>query len=200
MPIARTTRPSSPVRLTLLILLVITSIGVVASTAAHIDLDAAIGAPGLTAEESAYYEYVAPRLDRLVSEVDDVVIMVDGKSRDVVALATSGARIEKLTDEITRYGETHDVPARFAGIHAEILDATGTATYTFEQARQALRSFDFSGMTALVADFQAAADGLHRAQDALRIYGGGTAGAWQHAETDRRWAACPPWPRQHRTG
>lgn len=164
--------PSPPIVISLLVLLVVTIVGVSLSTVEHIDLAPASGASGLTSEESAYYEYVAPRLDRLVSEVDDVVVMVDGKSRDVIALTVSGARIEQLADQITHYGETNGIPERFATIHAGILDATGTATYTFDQARQALRSFDFSGMTALVADFQSAADGLHRAQDALRVYGG----------------------------
>ncbi len=158
----------------LLLLLLVTILGVTVSTATHIDLTPATGGSGLSDDESAYYEYVAPRLDRLVSEVDDVVVMVDGKSRDIIALSVSGARIEELAGEITVYGEEHGVPERFTDIHARILDATDTATYTFAQARQALRSFDFSGMTGLVAEFQAAADGLHRAQDALGVYGDGS--------------------------
>ncbi len=159
--------------LALFLLLLVTIVGVTLSTASHIDLTPATGGTGLSDDESAYYEYVAPRLDRLVSEVDDVVVMVDSKSRDIIALSVSGARIEELTNEISTYGVEHGVPERFADIHARILDATDTATYTFDQARQALRSFDFSGMTGLVSEFQAAADGLHQAQDALRAYGDG---------------------------
>lgn len=169
----RTSR-SPYITLAVLLLLLVTVVGVTVSTASHIDLQPVTRASGLTDEESKYYEYVAPRLDRLVSEVDDVVVMVDGKSRDIVALSVSGARIEQLADEIMTYGNDHGVPHRFADIHLRILDATGKATHTFGQARQALRSFDFSGMTELVNEFQAVADGLHEAQDALRAYGGGT--------------------------
>lgn len=169
----RTSR-SPYITLAVLLLLLVTVVGVTVSTAFHIDLQPVTRASGLTEEESAYYEYVAPRLDRLVSEVDDVVVMVDGKSRDIVALSVSGARIEQLADEIMTYGNDHGVPHRFADIHARILDATGKATHTFGLARQALRSFDFSGMAGLVSEFQAAADSLHEAQDALRAYGGGT--------------------------
>lgn len=171
----RTSRSPYITLAVLLLVLLVTVVGVTVSTASHIDLQPVMrsSTSGLTKEESAYYQYVAPRLDRLVSEVDDVVVMVDGKSRDIIALSVSGARIEQLADEIMTYGNDHGVPRRFADIHARIVDATNTATFTFGQARQALRSFDFSGMTGLVGEFQAAAEALHQAQDALRAYGDG---------------------------
>lgn len=165
------------VALVLAALILTSAVGVIVSTAQDLHLEPAADASHLTEEESAYYEYVVPRLDRLVTEVDDVVEMVDEKSRDIIALTISGSRIEELTGEIVAFGESQGVPDRFADIHETILEATDTATYTFDQARKALRSFDFSRMTGLVAEFKAAASGLHEAQDALTAFSGGTGGA-----------------------
>lgn len=171
-------RPSRNSALAILaVLLLIGSISVIVTTAQDIDIGVARDAEGLSTSETAYYEYVAPRLDRLVVEVDDVVAMVEGKSRDILALTIAGGRIEELSAEIVEYGETNGVPDRFAGIHATILNATDTANYTFAQARESLRSFDFSRMTDLVTDFQDAANGLHRAHDELETLAGGTGDA-----------------------
>ena len=158
----------------IVLLLIVSAIGVIVSTANDLGLEEASLVSGLNDNESAYYEYVAPRLDRLVVEVDAVAELVDAKSRDILALTISGARIEELTDEVTEFGETNGVPDRFSNIHRMILDATGTATFTFDQARQALRSFDFSNMSSLVTDFQDAAESLREAQEELRSLTGGT--------------------------
>lgn len=112
----------------------------------------------LTDEEEAYYEYVAPRLDILVIEVDATREMVETKSRDIVSLTRAGNVIETLTGEIETYGEEHGVPFKFATVHAQILQASGQVNLTFDEARSALRSFNFSGMTELVGGFGEAAD------------------------------------------
>lgn len=161
----------------LLTLFLISALGVVASTASVVELGDAVATTGLSDEETAYYEYVAPRLDRLVTEVDDVVVMVEGKSRDILALTISGSRIEALSDEIVRYGEEHGVPERFEDVHASILQATETATYTFDQARESLRTFNFSRMTGLVEDFRNAANGLRDADAAMSAIAGTAEGS-----------------------
>ena len=163
-----------PVLFVLALLLAFSSIAVMVTTAEDIVLRSADEVEGLSDAETAYYEYVAPRLDRLVTEVDDVVVMVEEKSRDVLALTISGRRIEELTDEIAEYGEQNGVPDRFQGVHASVLDATETATYTFDQARESLRTFEFSRMTGLVHDFKNAANGLHQAQAEMESIAGGT--------------------------
>jgi phage replication-related protein YjqB (UPF0714/DUF867 family) len=158
----------------LILLLIFGSIGVIVTSANDIGLETVSSAAGLTEEENAYYEYVAPRLDRLVVEVDDVVVMVENKSRDILALTISGNRIETLTSEITEFGDSNGVPERFQGIHERIVSATDTTTYTFDQAREALKSFDFSQMSGLVIGFQNAADELHDAQQEMNTVAGGT--------------------------
>lgn len=120
----------------------------------EIDIDSA----DLSVDEEAYYEYVAPRLDRLVIEVGTTRDMVEKKSRDILQLTRSGEVIETLTGEIREYGESNPVPEKFADVHARILAASDTVNFTFEEARNALRTFNFSGMSDLVVGFSDAAD------------------------------------------
>ena len=148
------------------LLLVVTIIGVAMSTASHISLhDPHPSSAVLTVDERTYYEFVAPRLDRLVDEINDVVTMVDGKSRDILALTISGNRIEDLRDDILNFGETNGVPQKFVDVHELVVSATEQVTYTFDEARAALRRFNFSQMTTLVTQFNHAAETLHLAQD-----------------------------------
>lgn len=120
----------------------------------EIDIDST----GLSVDEEAYYEYVAPRLDRLVVEVNATREMVETQSRDIVALTRAGNVIETLTSEIREYGDTNGVPEKFADVHNRILLASDTVNETFDAARTALRTFNFSGMSDLVVGFSSAAD------------------------------------------
>lgn len=120
----------------------------------EIDIDVA----DLSVDEEAYYEYVAPRIDMLVIEVDATREMVASKSRDIMALTRSGTVIETLTGEIRAYGEENGVPPRFTSVHNRILGASDIVNFTFEEARTALRTFNFSGMSDLVVGFTEAAD------------------------------------------
>lgn len=121
----------------------------------------------LTVDEEAYYEYVAPRLELLVVEVEATREMVETKSRDILSLTRAGTVIETLTGEIRTYGEEIGVPAKFAGVHVEILEASRTVNFTFEEARTALRTFNFSGMSDLVVGFGSAADAFTSSRDEL---------------------------------
>lgn len=151
------------------ILLCLTMVGVTLSTTRIIPVEPAPPASGhLTVDERTYYEFVAPRLDRIVEEVDDVVVMVNRKSRDFLALSLSETRIETLTTEITDFARDHGVPERFRPLHADIVSGTSTMFATFGEAKSALRRLNFSKMSTLIDEFNNAADELHRAQEALR--------------------------------
>ena len=132
-----------------------------------IDIDSS----GLSVDEEAYYEYVAPRLDALVTEGARAHELVEVKSRDLLALTRAGTIIETLTEEIRVYGDENSVPTRFAAVHANILDASDSITSTFAAARTALRTFNFSGMSDLVSEFGQAADEFASCQQQLRELG-----------------------------
>lgn len=165
-----TTRPAipKPAAMALFILVLLTFVGVSFATGSDIALEDAKPASGnLSVDERTYYEFVSPRLDRLVIEVDQVADMVHAKSRDIIALTVSGDRITRLTDEILDFGRTNGVPERFALVHERIESGSDSVNATFAQARKALRTFDFSIMTTLVSEFDSAAQILHSAQDLM---------------------------------
>ena len=153
-------RSNASRRLSILAILILIGGIVTASVAlqtvevTEIDIDIA----ELSVDEEAYYEYVAPRLDMLVIEVNATREMVETKSRDILALTRAGTVIETLTGEIQTYGEENGVPPKFMDVHTKILAASDTVNFTFEEARSALRSFSFSGMSDLVVGFANAAD------------------------------------------
>lgn len=150
------------------ILMLVTATGVFISSAFIIKLEPASPATRARAvDETTYYEYVAPRLDRLVVETDSVVEKVASRSRDVIGLSISGNRIETLAAEIISFGETNGVPSRFSKLHQLIIDGAGIATYTFGEARLALVRFDFSTMPMLVPELNKAAQKLRLAQGEL---------------------------------
>lgn len=122
----------------------------------------------LTVDEEAYYEYVSPRMEILVDEVTSTRGMVENKSRDIMALTRAGNIIETLTGEIRAYGEENGVPPLFADVHTQILEASDTVNFTFQEARTALRTFNFSGMSDLVAGFGEAADSFTACRDDLK--------------------------------
>jgi len=150
------------------ILLVLTWVGVSLSTGTTIPLTApTTTTQTFTVDEATYYEYVAPRLERLVKETDSVVELVRNRSRNVISLSVHGNRIDTLAADIRAFGSTHPVPARFAAIHQQILDGTEEATSAIADAKSALQRFDFSGIPQLIPQFEAGSETLHAAWDAM---------------------------------
>lgn len=154
--------------LPLVILILVGGILTAAITLQTVDVqEIDIDGSELTIDEEAYYEYVAPRLEMLVTEVDATREMVETKSRDIMALTRAGTVIETLTSEIQVYGDENGVPPKFAEVHDQILDASDTVNFTFGEARTALRTFNFSGMSDLVVGFTDAADAFTASRDEL---------------------------------
>lgn len=162
-----------PALIGLMLLLLVTVVSVSKVTVEDIDLgEAAPPSASLTVDEETYYRFVAPRLDRMVVEVDRLAEMVNGKSRDIIELTISANRIETLSEAIVEFGEENGVPERFGYVHHRILQSTGTFAYAFDEARSALSRFDFSGMTVLVPQFNDAAHMLHLAQEEMTSIAG----------------------------
>lgn len=166
--------PSTPVsssRWPLLVLLGVLAfgmVGLVQVTMEDITLpQAAQATSDLSVDEKAYYDFVEPRLARLSDEVSAVAEMVDGKSRNIVDLTVRGHRIETLTIEILEQGDTSGVPERFSSAHENIRQASQVINASFDEARAALRKFNFSNMTTLAAQFHRATDVLTLAHEEL---------------------------------
>lgn len=158
-------------------LLAITLIGVSLSTTT-VRLGPTPNAPqALSVDEATYYEYVTPRLDRLVVETDTVSALVKDRSRNVVSLSVHGNRIEELAGEIVAYGTTYGVPERFAATHERIVAGTARVTSAMAEARAALQRFDFSAVPDLIPRFDGGATMLRQAQDLLAASIGATPAA-----------------------
>jgi hypothetical protein len=169
------TRPPTVSRrsLTVLAALVfLTGCGVFLS-ATTVSIPASTQTPvGLTVDEATYYGYVAPRLDRLVEEMDAVVDLVRARSRNVVSLTVHGNRIDALSRQIADFGTSNGVPDRFAAVHEHILRGSDEATTAMERARTALKRFDFSIIPKLIPRFEDGATTLHEARDTLATAAG----------------------------
>lgn len=151
----------------LTILVPITGIGVALSSSTVSIRPAPIAPRAFTVDEATYYEYVAPRLDRLVMEMDRVLALVEDRSRNVISLSAHGTRIAKLAGEIEAFGRAHPVPPRFLTIHDRILEGADLATTTIAEARKALQRFDFSAIPDLIPRFEQGVHLLHQASDEL---------------------------------
>ncbi len=169
-----------PALIALMLLVLVTAGGVSRVTVEDIDLrEAAPPSATLTVDEETYYMFVAPRLDRLVIEVDRVAELVNSKSRDVIALTISADRIETLSEAIVEFGERNGVPDRFGNVHQSILQGTDTLTGAFDEARTALSRFNFSAMTVLIPRFSNAAHMLHLAQEEMTSIAGNDSALFQ---------------------
>ena len=199
MPVPPTTLPRPRTLVGILLgLLVITWIGVSLSTTT-VRLGPAADAPrALSVDEATYYEYVAPRLDRLVVETDAVSALVRDRSRNVVSLSVHGNRIEKLAGDIVTYGTDNGVPERFAAAHERIVGGTTRVTTAMTEARTALQTLDFSTIPNLIPQFDRGATLLHQAQELLAAPAGGTpvAPAGESGQSNRMTTARlqPPRP------
>ncbi len=126
-------------------------------------------ASGLRADEREYVEFVTPRLQELVVETSAVTVLVQNRSRNVLALNSHGTRITQLATDIRNFGDLHGVPARFAAVDHDIRGGLTLVTGTIAQARDALFRFQFDPIPNLIPQFAAGRDKLVRAFDELAM-------------------------------
>jgi hypothetical protein len=130
------------------------------------------GAPILTAEERAYYEYVTPRLRELAAQARELARLGEEKSRDLFEIQARGARLDELVDEIAAFGRAHGIPARFAPVGAGFAEGARLARQGMEESRRGFATFDWDRVAAAVPIFLAGADRLDLAAAELERLGG----------------------------
>ena len=114
----------------------------------------------LSPDEQAYVAFVSPRLEELVDVTSAVTVLVQERSRNVVALNSQGVRIEELSSEIKDFGDQHGVPARFKQVDIAIRNGMELANGAIENARKALLRFRFDAIPKLIPEFAAGRDKL----------------------------------------
>lgn len=126
----------------------------------------------LSDDEQAYVTYVLPRLVSLSDSVNQVTSLVQGHSRNVLALTQHGNRIEAIIGDLDAWRAEHAVPERFATIDAQIVDGSTIAQTCIQAARDALTSFDFSAIPDLIPQFEEGASTLGTALTSLQAENG----------------------------
>lgn len=114
----------------------------------------------LTPEETSYVQFVSPRLEELVDETSAVTVLVQERSRNVVALNSRGVRISELSSEIESFGDQHGVPTRFKQVDISIRDGLALANGAINNAHKALLRFRFDSIPTLIPEFAAGRDKL----------------------------------------
>lgn len=156
-------RHSLPARSAVLVLLLLTATGVALAPLPT-------GAPPASNPDSIT-GYVVPRMVALNETITSVRGMIEERSRNIVALRANADRIDRLVAEIDRWisesGEAHLV----ADAVREYELGRDTVREAIDDARTALATFDFSGMAALVGQFDRGSGHLETAL-ALFQHGG----------------------------
>jgi hypothetical protein len=117
----------------------------------------------LSAAETAFYAYVAPRLHALAGETRALADLGRQKSRNLLQLQAHGERATDLTGEITAYGDVHGVPTRFAGANTAFRAGAAQTVRGMAEARQGFVRFDWERVARATDLFVAGAAELDRA-------------------------------------
>lgn len=158
-------------------LILVLAVGVVAYHVGWLTSEVEPGAPAppaeaLSAEEQAYYEYVAPRLRYAAAEARYLADLGEQRSRNILELQEHRNTLTTLLREIARYTEEHAVPERFAEVDAAFREGAAIATLAMRDAVEAFTSFEFARFGEIVPRFREGAERLDLAAQRLEALGG----------------------------
>jgi hypothetical protein len=131
-------------------------------------------ATALSAEEQAYYDYVAPRLRELAAQARALARLGEEKSRDLFQIQARGDRLDELISEIAAYGREHGIPPRFAGAAAGFAEGARLVRQAMDESHAGFTRFDWDRVAAAVPVFLEGADRLDTAAAELERLGGAT--------------------------
>jgi hypothetical protein len=97
----------------------------------------------LTAEESNFYNYVAPRMLKLSAEAEVLAQLGQSKSRNIVELQTRGNRIDEYAGQISIFIATHPVPIRFAGPMREFFEGVQELQSAMANSKRGMVTFNW---------------------------------------------------------
>ncbi len=111
------------------------------------------GVPALTADERAYYDFVAPRLRELSAETHALRDAAASKSRNLVDIRVRGERVRTLVREINGYIEKAGTPARFAVAAVAYRAGAEDAVVAMREAQQGFLRLDWDRVATAVPRF-----------------------------------------------
>lgn len=163
--VSRSPTPRS--RLWILVLLAVAGGAILALFPSGVAPLPPLASPSLSPEEQAYVDTIGVRVLAMNDELQAISLLVSKHSRNVLELNRRGTHVEQLAAEIEGIRGEQPVPPRFAAFDLTAQQATGVALDAIGQARDALRTFDFSGIADLIPSFNNAAAAMNQAALAL---------------------------------
>ncbi len=124
-------------------------------------------AAGLTDDEAAFYEFVAPRLHEMGAQARELARLGEARSRNIFDLQAHAGRLAELSDQIDAYVAANGTPPRFAAPHQTYLEGLRIANRAIDEAERSILSADWERLGRVVAIFTAGADDLETAAKAL---------------------------------
>jgi hypothetical protein len=134
-------------------------------------------APDLTAEETAFYEYVAPRLRELVAQSQELAALGRSKSRNLIELQRRGGRVDDLSRQIDDFVSAAGVPARFVSAKEDYATGIVAVRRAKEESRSAFVTFDWERVARAIEVMETGADKLVSAMQELERVAGVSAAA-----------------------
>lgn len=129
-------------------------------------------APGLTADEVAFYEYVAPRLRAVSAETQKLAELGRTKSRNVIELERRGQRVSDISQEIDVRLAAQPVPDRFAAPIARYRTGITAVRSAIDESRSAFVTFDWDRVAEAVTVMELGADDLEASTRTLEAAAG----------------------------
>jgi hypothetical protein len=141
-------------------------------------------APNLTLEETAFYEYVAPRLRAVTAEAQKLAELGRAKSRNVIELQRRGDRVNDISREIDDWVAMRPVPGVFAPAMQRYSSGIAAVRKATEESRSAFVTFDWDRVARAVVIMEKGADDLTSAVQALEQTAGRSVGGSPTAVTE----------------
>jgi hypothetical protein len=121
----------------------------------------------LTAEESGFYGYVAPRLREVTAQTQKLAEMGRARSRNLIELERRGQRLDDVSAQIDDFVAARGVPPRFAAAHERYAAGIAAVRRAKDESRAAFARFDWDRVARAVDVMEEGAKGLVSASEEL---------------------------------
>lgn len=133
--------------------------------------------PELSADERAYYEFVAPRLLDLSAQSQALGNAAAAKSRNLLDIQARGDRVRTLVRELDGYTDQVGTPARFAAATVAYRAGAEYALVAMREAQQGFLRLDWDRVAASVPTFAAGTDQFNVAVNEIEKAGSRAGGS-----------------------
>ena len=121
----------------------------------------------LTADERAYYDYIAPRLTALLTETRALLQLGTEKNRNLLAFQARGRALNDLIEDLDAYVAAHPPPPRFAAMLPDYQQGANLAQRGMIESQAGFLRFDWDRVARAVRLFEAGVTALEQSERSL---------------------------------